>query len=108
MLLTRALALLFFFAHMTLPETIEIARFLPQNNPKKWNRAFDTFTLAESECNHTENQYVDCTNHCETDERTGTRHFNCPCSVSSPTLTYNNSQWTCQEKGQVRSQQVGE
>lgn len=89
---------------MTLPETIEIARFLPQNNPEKWKDGIDTFTLPESECNQTENQYVDCTNHREADERGGSRHFCCSCSDSRPTLTYNNSQWTCQEKGRVRSQ----
>lgn len=104
MLLTKALALLFFFANITLPETIEIARLLPENKLKNWKDGIDTFTLPESECNQTENQYVDGTNHSEADERAGSRHFYCFCSDSRPTLTYNNSQWTCQEKGRVRSQ----
>ena len=104
MLLTRALAFLFFFADITLPETIEIERFLPQNKNKKWKDGIDKFTLPGSECNQMENQYVDGTNLCELVEIHGSRHFRCNCSNISPTLTYNNSQWTCQEKGRVRSQ----
>ena len=104
MQLARALALLLFFADMTLPETIEIARLLPKKRLSNWKDGIDTFTLSESECNHTENQYVDCTNLCELVEIHGSHHVRCSCSNLSSTLTYNNSQWTCQEKGRVRSQ----
>ncbi|CAH3040047.1 unnamed protein product [Porites evermanni] len=89
---------------MTLPETIEIARLLPENKLNKWKDVIDTFTLSESECDHTENQYINCTNLCEPVEKSGSRHFRCSCSDPTPTLTYNNRQWTCQGNGQVRSQ----
>ena len=104
MLLATALAFLLFYADMTLPETIEIARLLPENKLNKWKDVIDTFTLSESECDHTENQYINCTNLCEPVEKSGSRHFRCSCSDPTPTLTYNNRQWTCQGNGQVRSQ----
>ena len=104
MLLATALAFLLFFADMTLPETIEIARLLPENKRNNWKDVIDTFTLSESECNHTENQYINCTNLCKPVKKSGSRHFRCSCSDPSPTLTYNNRQWTCQGNRQVRSQ----
>lgn len=105
MLLARALALLLFYMDITLPETIKIVRFMPEHKLSKWRKSIDTFTLPESACNQTKSQYVDCgAKLCKQVELSGSRHFRCPCSDPSPTLTYDNSRWICQEKGQVRSQ----
>ena len=105
MLLARALALLLFYMDITWPETITIVRFMPQHKLSKWTKSIDTFTLPESACNQTKSQYVDCgAKLCERVELSGSRHFRCSCSDPSPTLTYDNSQWICQKKGQVRSQ----
>lgn len=103
MLLARALGLLLFYTDITLPETIEIVRFIPG---KKWKRSIDEFIIPESVCNQTESQSVDSAKLCEHQlhEIDGSRHFRGFCSASSPTLTYTNSQWTCQKNGRVRSQ----
>ena len=93
MQLARALALLLFYIDITLPETI------------KKPLSIDTFTLPKSACKQTKSQYVDCgAKLCKRVKLSGGRHFRCSCSDPSPTLTYDNSQWICQEKGQVRSQ----
>ena len=102
MLLARALALLLFYTDITLPETIKIVRFIPEKN---WKRSIDEFILPESVCNQTESQSVDCAKLCEhqPDETDGSRHFHGSCSNSRSTLTYTNSQWTCQKNRRVRS-----
>lgn len=105
MLLGRALVLLLFYTDIALPETIEIVRFMKQNNLRNWKKSIDTFTLPESVCNQTKSQYVICgSKFCKLVELSGSRHYRCSCSNPSPTLTYDNSQWICQKKGQVRSQ----
>ena len=105
MLLARALALLLFYTDITLPKTIEIVRIMPENNLSNWRESTDTFTIPESVCTQTKSQYVNCSAMlCKAVDLSGSRHFRCSCSDRSPTLTYDNSQWICQEKGQVRSQ----
>lgn len=103
MLLARALALLLFYTDITLPETIEIKRFILD---KKWKKSIDEFILPKSVCNQTESQSVDSAKLCEhqLDETDGRRHLHGFCSASSSTLTYTNSQWTCQKNGRVRRQ----
>ena len=105
MLLAIALALLLFYIDITLPETIKILRFMPENKLNEWEKSIDTFTVPESVCNQTKSQYVDCSAKlCEQVKLSGSRHFRCPCLYRRSTLTYHNSRWICQENGQVRNE----
>lgn len=105
MLLARAFALLLFYTDITLPKTIEIVRIMPENNLSNLRESTDIFTIPESVCNQTKSQYVNCSAKlCKVVELSGSCHYRCSFSDRSSTLTYDNSQWICQEKGQVRSQ----
>lgn len=78
---------------------------MPGNKRSEWKKSIDTFTLPESVCNQTKSQYVDCSAKlCKQVRLSGSRHFRYSCLDRSSTLTYHNSQWICQENGQVRNE----
>ncbi|KAL9959621.1 hypothetical protein ACROYT_G032957 [Oculina patagonica] len=98
----KVLIMFLFYIDATIPETIKITRYLPED----WKDGdIDSFQIPQSVCHQESSGYGNyCNTLCTTDETENGDRYSCSCPEENATVTYLNNKWKCLGNLEVRRQ----